>query len=120
MANLNFNKVIIAGRIAKEPELKQTKTGKSVTSIPIAIKTVNNNTIYIVCEAWNKNAENIVKYFKKGSSILVEGSLLTETYTNTKAPQNVTVYKVNIESFKFVDSKNEMFEEIPDSTDLPL
>ena len=76
MANLNLNKCILAGRITKDIELKQTQSGISACDFTIAINRKNNQeTDFFTCKAFKSNAEFISRYFHKGSSILVIGQL---------------------------------------------
>ena len=69
MANFNFNKTILGGRMTADPELKTTPSGVSVTSFSIAVKRKNtkeDKTDFINCIAWRGTAEFIQKYFTKG------------------------------------------------------
>ena len=76
-----MNNVSLMGRIGQELELKTTTTGKSVLSFPLAVKNFssdkNNNTDWIDCVAWGKQAEFINSYFAKGNLIAVTGRLST-------------------------------------------
>ena len=80
MSNLNLNKVILAGRLTADVELKQTPSGVSVCSFTLAInrKYQGNGTLhtdFIQCQAWRQTAEFIARYFKKGSAICISGSI---------------------------------------------
>lgn len=91
MANFNLNKVILGGRLTAAPELKSTQSGVMVLSFSIAVarraapkkedgtkgEAVSD---FINCVAWRERAEFIAKYFKKGSSICVVGSIQTRSY----------------------------------------
>ena len=72
-----FNKVILVGNLAADPELKQTNSGKSVTSFPVAVQRQGRDAgaDFLTVVAWNGTAEFICKYFQKGKPILVEGRL---------------------------------------------
>lgn len=75
------NTVIIVGRLVKDPELKDTKSGMKVCSFSVASekrKTAKNpdpGTNFIDCVAWANTAENMAKYLKKGSEVVVNGRL---------------------------------------------
>ena len=74
MANFNFNKVILGGRLTVEPELKQTTSGIPVISFSVAVnrrvaKNTEQKADFINCRAWRERAEFISRYFHKGSSI---------------------------------------------------
>ena len=81
MSCLNLNRVILAGHITADPELRQTQSGISVTSFSIAVNREyakdqeQQKPDFIDIIAWRQNAEFITRYFKKGSAICVIGSL---------------------------------------------
>ena len=72
-----YNRVIIIGNLAADPELKQTNSGKSVTSFPVAVQRQGRDAgaDFLTVVAWNGTAEFVTKYFQKGKPILVEGRL---------------------------------------------
>lgn len=111
MSNLNLNKTILGGRLTSDVELKQTPNGISVCSFTIAVnrkvsKGNEQQTDFINCVAWRNTAEFISRYFKKGSSICVVGSLQTRNWTDDKGnKRNAT--DVVVDEVMFVDSKNE-------------
>lgn len=132
MANFNFNKVIIGGRLTAAPELKQTPSGVSVTAFSIAVnrKGADSKTDFIDVVAWRQTAEFISKYFKKGSSICIVGNLQKREWTD-KNNQKRYATEVIADEACFVDSKSDsdsaeaqnsapQFEEIPTSDDLPF
>jgi single-strand DNA-binding protein len=108
MANLNFNKIILGGRLTADPELKQTTNAVLVTSFTIAVnrKGAQGQTDFIDCVAWRGAAEIISKYFRKGSSILVTGSLQRQDWTDKDGNKRYS-FKVVVDEATFVDSKGE-------------
>ena len=111
MANLNFNRVILGGRLTAVPELKSTQSGTKVTTFTVAVnrrgaKDGQQQSDYINCVAWKERAEFIVKYFTKGSSILLEGELQTRTWKDENG-NNRYATEVIVSQTNFVDSKNE-------------
>lgn len=117
MANLNLNKVILGGRLTSDPELKQTQSGIPVCSFSIAVnrrfskQTDENGNAqqaadFINCTAWRQTAEFISRYFRKGSSICVTGSIQTRTW-NDQNGQKRYATEVVIDEAMFVDSKSE-------------
>lgn len=73
-----INKVILMGRLTKDPELRHTGAGTPVCSFSLAINNgygENQTTDFINCVAWNKTAEFVAKYFQKGSMIIVIGKI---------------------------------------------
>lgn len=114
MANFNFNKVILGGRLTADPELRQTPQGTSVTSFSIAVNrrfTKANEgqqtADFINCVAWRSTAEFITRYFRKGSSICVVGSLQTRTWTDSQSGQKRYATDVVVDEANFVDSSKE-------------
>lgn len=135
MANLNLNKTILGGRLTATPELKQTTNGTSVCSFSLAISRSKEETDFIDCVAWKQTAEFIAKYFKKGSSLLIEGSLRKRAWTDKNGEKRYAT-EVIVDKGYFVDSKNEseqpseayvpdayttpQFEEVSDEDGLPF
>jgi single-strand DNA-binding protein len=110
MANFNFNKVILGGRITADPELKTTPNGVSVTSFSIAVTRKGTKddpkTDFINCVAWRGTAEFIQRYFSKGSSICVVGNLQTRTWEDNNGNKRFAT-EVIVEEASFVDSKSD-------------
>jgi single-strand DNA-binding protein len=112
MANLNFNKVILGGRLTGDPELKTTQTGVSVTSFNIAVNRKYSGqdqqqvADFIGVVAWRQTAEFVTRYFRKGSSICVVGSLQTRSWTDNQG-QRRYVTEVQADEIYFVDAKSD-------------
>lgn len=92
------NKVIIQGRLTKDPELKQTQSGVSKLLFTVAwskkYKEVENKC-FLLCEAWRYKAEFISNYFRKGDQILIEGHMVTEDWNG----EQVTFCEVDDSNF---------------------
>ena len=112
--SLNVNKVILAGRLTADPELKTTPNQTMVTTFQVAVNKARNKDVtdFIPCVAWAKTAEFIRNYFRKGTAIYVEGSLETRSYTD-KNNQKRTAYQVVCDKVNFVESKTETTTEAP-------
>lgn len=113
MANFNFNKVIIGGRLTADPELKTTPSGISVVSFTVAVnrrfgsKAGEESTAdFFNVTAWRQTAEFVSKYFRKASSICIVGSLQTRNWTDAQGNKRYAVEIVADEA-SFVDAKNE-------------
>lgn len=84
----DLNKVILMGHITADPELRQTQSGTSVCSFSIGInrryskEQAQQGVDFINIVAWRQQAEFVTRYFKKGSSIIVCGSLQTRNWTD--------------------------------------
>ena len=125
MANLHLNKVILCGRLVADPELKMTPAGVPVCSFRLAVnrkyqKEGERNVDYIRCVAWRQRAEFVSRYFSKGSSICLEGSIQTSKYADQNGKMYYTT-EILIDDAHFVDSKGEggavPAEEYPPASD---
>jgi len=113
MANFNFNKVILGGRLTADPELKTTQSGISVTSFTVAVNRRFGATAgeepqadFINVTAWRQTAEFVTRYFRKASSICVVGSIQTRTWTDQQGQKRFATEVVADEAY-FVDAKSE-------------
>ena len=111
MANLNLNKITLGGRLTADPELRQTPSGVMVTSVGLAVNRRHQSdgeqqTDFFNLVAWRGMAEFITRYFRKGSSICVVGSVQVRNYTDNQGNKRTSVDVVVDEAY-FVDSKNE-------------
>ena len=79
---MSINRVVLTGRLTKDLELRATPSGASVTSFTVAVDGLNKDqeTSFIECVAWNKQAEFLTTYCKKGSLVAVEGRLQKRSY----------------------------------------
>ena len=78
-----INKVILMGRLTKDPELRYTNNKTPVCSFTIAVNNgygENQRTDFVNCLAWNKTAEFVTKYFTKGKMIIVIGRITTRSW----------------------------------------
>ena len=113
--SLNLNKVVLAGRMTADPELKQTPSGVSVLSFTIAVNRgyVSKNSDqgerqadFITVVAWRNTAEFISKYFRKGSAICVTGSIQTRNWQDQQGQRRYATEVVADEAM-FVESRSE-------------
>lgn len=138
MANLSMNKVIMAGRLTGDPELRQTPSGVPVATASIAVnrkqsKEGEQQTDFFNIVAWRNSGEILAKYFKKGSSLALMGSLQTRSYTN-KDGVKINLTEIVADEVYFVDSKSDSdrlgfpeaprvqpnFEPLAENDDLPF
>ncbi|BBM37252.1 single-stranded DNA-binding protein [Pseudoleptotrichia goodfellowii] len=99
-----MNQVLLIGRLTKDPELKYSQSGKAFCRFSIAVtKEFNRNeTDFFDCVAWNKTAEIIAEYMRKGKKIAIQGRLETGSYE--KEGRNIKTYSIIVDKFEFVDS----------------
>ena len=104
-----INRVVMVGRMTRDPELRRTGNGAAVTSFTLALNRNYNSADgqqadYISCVVWNKVAENVDKYCSKGSLVGVEGRLRSRSYDNAQG-QRVYVTEVVCDSVQFLETK---------------
>ena len=111
--SLNLNKVVLAGRMTADPELKQTASGVSVLSFTIAVNRSyvskssdqgERQADFINVVAWRSTAEFISKYFRKGSAICVSGSIQTRNWQDQQGQRRYATEVVADEAM-FVESR---------------
>ncbi len=107
-----LNVVAIMGRLARDPELRQTTTGKSVASFTIACdrngkRDANGQSQadWIPVTAWDRTAEFVCKYFQKGSLIVVDGRLQSRSYQD-KNGNNRTAIEIVANNVNFAGPKS--------------
>ena len=102
-----MNKVILTGRLSKDPEVRYTQNGKAVASFDIAVDDgfgENKKTYFFPIVAWEKLAEICGNNLSKGRKVLVEGKLSTRTY-ETQDGQKRRVTEVIAQNVEFMDGK---------------
>ena len=86
-----INKVVLMGRLVKDPELRYTGSGTAVTNFTVAVDDgfgENRTTSFINCVAWSKSAEFVGNYFSKGKMIIVIGRIQTRTWDGQDGKKN--------------------------------
>jgi len=105
-----MNKVILIGRLARDPELRTTPSNLSVATFSIAVSRPftpqggQPETDFINCVVWRRQAENLAKYCRKGSQIAVEGRIQTRNYTAQDGSKRY-VTEVMCDNITFLGSK---------------
>ena len=108
----SFNRVILAGNLTRDPELKYTAKGSAVARIGMAINRSwksetgeqREEVTFVDVEAWGRQAEVIAQYVKKGRPLLVEGRLKLDQWEDKNTHQKQSKLKVVLEAFSFLDS----------------
>ena len=106
----SYNRVTLVGNLTRNPELKSTRSGTSVTDLGLAMNRAwtgedgqrHEEVTYVDVTAWGKTAENAVKFLQKGRSVLVEGRLQLDTWTDSNTGQNRSKLRVVAESLQFL------------------
>jgi single-strand DNA-binding protein len=105
-----INRVILVGRLTKDPVLRKTGAGKSVVSFTTAcdrkVKVDGQPTAdFINCIAWNKVADLMAQYLHKGSLVGVEGRIQTRSYDD-QTGKRIYITEVVADSVQFLESKS--------------
>ena len=136
-----LNKTTLQGRLTRDPEMRQTQSGVSVTSFTVAWSEKYKETetkCFLPCTAWRGTGELAAKYFRKGQEIIVEGSLSTREWTDKEGNKRTTI-ELTVDKVHFCgpkqggDSSNTYqpagaavnisgpeFEELQDDGELPF
>ena len=105
-----INRVILVGRLTKDPMLRKTQTGTSVTSFTVACGRrvgagQEPQTDFINCVAWNRTADIVSQYTHKGSLVGVEGRIQSRSYDDAQG-KRVYVTEVVCDSVQFLESRS--------------
>jgi single-strand DNA-binding protein len=107
-----MNRVVLVGRLTKDPDLKYTANGVAVASFTLAVNRPFTNqqgereTDFINCMVWRKPAENVANFLKKGSLAGVDGRIQTRNYQGQDG-KKVYITEVLAESVQFLEPKGE-------------
>ena len=120
-----MNKVILIGRITKDPELRRTPTDVPVVQFTIAVnrnyqnKNGERQADFINCVAWRNQAENLARYIKKGGQICVEGNLQTRTYDDQGGVRRF-ITEVICDQITFLEAKKNDQNGFNDLSQIPV
>ena len=106
-----ITRVILVGRLTKNPEIRKTPNGASICKFTLAVSRKvkaqgQPDADFISCVAWNKTADLMYQYLKKGSLIGIDGRLQTGKFTNNNG-ETIYTCDVMVESLQFLDKKEE-------------
>lgn len=108
---MSLNRVVIVGRLTKDPELRFTPNGVATARFTVAVNRTFTNAKgekevdFIQCVAWKKQAENLANFIKKGGLIGVDGRIQTGSYEGQDGKRVYTT-DVVADSIQFLESKN--------------
>jgi len=108
----SFNKVILMGNLTRDPELRYTPKGTALAKLGLAVNRrwtsetgeTKEEVTFVDVEAWSAQAENIAKYMKKGSPLLIEGRLRLDQWDDKQTGQKRSKLVVVCENSRFVGS----------------
>ena len=124
-----INRIVLVGRLTRDPELRKTNSGNAVCSFTVAVDNRQKNpdgtkgTTFVPCVVFNASADNTGKFTRKGSLVGVEGRLNQRSYTRNDGTK-ATVFEVICDSVQFLEpngaaasSANEENVEFDDNID---
>jgi single-strand DNA-binding protein len=123
---MNYNKVILAGHLTRDPELRQTSGGTAVANASVAVNHIWRNAAkekqesvsFVDLKLWGTTAENFTKFFSKGKPVLVEGRIEQESWEDKTDGSKRSKLVVVVERFEFVpQGKN---ADAPESKPAPV
>lgn len=106
-----LNRVVLVGRLTKDPEFRTTQSGVDVATFTLAVnrnfksKNGEQQADFINCVVFRKQAENVNNYLNKGSLAGVDGRLQSRSYENAEG-QRIFVTEVVCDSVQFLEPKN--------------
>ena len=108
----SYNKVILAGNLTRDPELRYTPKGTAIARLGLALnRSFTTDTgekreevTFVDVDAFGRQAEVLGQYMKKGRQILLEGRLRLDQWEDKNSGQKQSKLRVVLESFTFVDS----------------
>lgn len=108
----SYNKVLLMGNLTRDVEIKQIGSGQSVANIGLAVNRRfrtqsgedRDETTFVDCEAWGRQAEVMAQYLSKGRPVFIEGRLKLDTWQDKNDGSNRSKMRVVVESFQFIDS----------------
>lgn len=112
-----MNKVLLVGRLTRDPELRTTPSGMAVTRFTIAVsqnftnKNGERGADFINCSAWGRQADNISKYCRKGTLVSAEGRIRTSSYDAQDGTKRYTT-EVVCETVNFLSSRSSGSESV--------
>ena len=121
-----INRVILVGRLTRDPELKRTNSGMSVASFSIAVDNRMKNpdgsrgTTFMNCSIFGAQAENLAKFTRKGALVGVDGRLSQRRFTRKDGTKG-SVVEIMCDSVQFLEpkSKGEGEEAVSFESDIP-
>lgn len=119
-----MNKVVLIGRLSRDPELRHTGNGTAVCQINVAISRPvsqgkESETDFINVVVWNKQAENVARYLSKGRQVAIEGRIQTRSYDNNEGKRTY-VTEVIANTVEFLGSAGDNRQSRAQSNDNPF
>ena len=109
-----FNRVILIGNLTRDPELRYTPQGTAVADLRLAVTTVRGRsgserkeeTLFIDCTVWDRQAETCSEYLAKGRPVLVEGRLIEDQWQDKETGERRSRIKVYVQNVQFLGGRD--------------
>lgn len=117
-----INRVVLVGRLTRDPELKKSASGNSICSFSVAVDNRQKNpdgtksTSFIPCVAFSQSADNMVKFVRKGSLVGVEGRLNQRNFVRQDGTKG-NILEIVCDSVQFLEPKGQTLTESGASSD---
>lgn len=117
----SYNKVILMGNLAQDPEYKEISSTNRITNFVVAVNRTwkgpegeeGKEVSFVDCAAYGARAKAIADYFSKGRPIFIEGRLKQDKWKDKETGKDRSRIRVVVEQFNFIDSKKTEAEAIP-------
>lgn len=105
-----INNTVLVGRLTRDPELRKTTNGKSVVSFTVAVNRRfssqgQEQADFINCVAWERQADFMANYLKKGALVGIEGRIQSRSYEDPNTGKRVYVQEVVVENLQALESR---------------
>ena len=109
-----FNRVILIGNLTRDPELRYTPQGTAVADLRLAVSTVRGRsgserkeeTLFIDCTVWDRQAETCSEYLAKGRPVLIEGRLIEDQWQDKETGERRSRIKVYVQNVQFLGGRD--------------
>ena len=110
-----LNQIMLIGRLGKDPEpLKVTGEGKAYIQFSLAVDQGKNQTMWLQVTAWEKHAEAVEKYARKGTSVFVQGRLQMQKYKDKTTQAEKLSVEINATNVQLLEKKPKEGDGLPD------
>lgn len=121
----SINKFCVMGRLVRDPEIKETENGNKVANITLAVgreykdKEGKKITDFLNYSLWNKDAENIKNYSKKGSHVVLEGTF-NDKVIELEDGKKIHTFNPVVTKYQSIENINKIDNEISDEKEIEM
>lgn len=108
-----MNKVILSGNLVADPEARTSSAGKAITNFRLAVSGRNDKTVFVDVTCFDKTAENVAKFKKKGEPLLIDGRLELDVWDDKTSGQKRSKLYVIADNVEFLSSGKGQSEDGP-------